>query len=73
MTAVESIAAALAAARDVAVVSHIIPDGDCLGSTLALTLALRQRGRGSWPLTPTRYRRCSSFCPARKPLSRRKR
>ncbi|KYH32178.1 DHH family phosphoesterase [Neomoorella mulderi] len=44
MTAIESIAAALAASRDVAVVSHIIPDGDCLGSTLALALALRQRG-----------------------------
>ncbi|CEP66828.1 Phosphoesterase, DHHA1 [Moorella glycerini] len=44
MTAIESIAATLATARDVAVVSHIIPDGDCLGSTLALALALRQRG-----------------------------
>ncbi|WP_258360868.1 DHH family phosphoesterase [Moorella sulfitireducens] len=44
MTAIESIAATLAAAREAAVVSHIIPDGDCLGSTLALALALRQRG-----------------------------
>lgn len=44
MTAVERIAATLATAREVAVVSHIIPDGDCLGSTLALALALRQRG-----------------------------
>ncbi|MBE3571642.1 MAG: bifunctional oligoribonuclease/PAP phosphatase NrnA [Moorella humiferrea] len=44
MTEIETIAAVLATANDVAVVSHVIPDGDCLGSTLALALALRQRG-----------------------------
>lgn len=44
MSDIARIAATLATARDVAVATHIIPDGDCLGSMLALTLALRDRG-----------------------------
>ncbi|MBC7325972.1 MAG: DHH family phosphoesterase, partial [Moorella sp. (in: Bacteria)] len=44
MAVIDEVASVLASAREVAVVSHIIPDGDCLGSMLGLTLALRQRG-----------------------------
>ncbi len=44
LTAGEQIAATLLQARRVAIVSHIIPDGDCLGSMLALGLALEQCG-----------------------------
>ena len=33
------------AARRILVVSHASPDGDALGSTLALTLALREMGK----------------------------
>ncbi|GAF26796.1 exopolyphosphatase-related proteins [Moorella thermoacetica Y72] len=44
MSEIGQIAAILATAREVAVATHIIPDGDCLGSMLGLTLALRERG-----------------------------
>ena len=37
--------AALAAARRIAVVSHVAPEGDAVGTTLACVLALREWGR----------------------------
>ncbi len=41
---------ALDAARRIVVSSHVNPDGDALGSTLALTLALRKLGKDVVPL-----------------------
>lgn len=41
----ESVAAALLRAKEVAIVSHVIPDGDCLGSMLALALVLKAQGK----------------------------
>lgn len=41
----ENIANVLLEATEVAIVSHVIPDGDCLGSMLALALALREQGK----------------------------
>ncbi|QGP93268.1 Bifunctional oligoribonuclease and PAP phosphatase NrnA [Neomoorella glycerini] len=68
MTTVESIAAALAAAREVAVVSHIIPDGDCLGSTLALALALRQRGTRAVAINADPVPEMFQFLPGQKTI-----
>ena len=42
--------AALEGQQDVCVCGHLNPDGDCLGSVLALTLALRDRGYTVTPL-----------------------
>jgi hypothetical protein len=39
------VAAALGAASSVAVLAHIKPEGDAIGSTLAATLALRAAGK----------------------------
>lgn len=44
MNSLGEIAAELARAREVAIASHSLPDGDCIGSTLALARGLRQRG-----------------------------
>lgn len=44
----------LAGERTVAVCGHVNPDGDALGSVLALTLALRQAGFEVTPLLATR-------------------
>ncbi|MGI9952029.1 bifunctional oligoribonuclease/PAP phosphatase NrnA [Moorellaceae bacterium AZ2] len=44
MNSVGEIAEELARAREVAIASHGIPDGDCIGSTVALATALRRRG-----------------------------
>lgn len=41
-------------ARSVAVCGHVNPDGDCLGSALALTLGLRSLGYEVTPLLATR-------------------
>ncbi|MGI8819603.1 MAG: DHH family phosphoesterase [Chthoniobacterales bacterium] len=41
----EEISAALRAAENVVVLSHVRPDGDALGSQLALALALRELGK----------------------------
>jgi phosphoesterase RecJ-like protein len=40
-----SLAAALRSHKSFCVVGHVRPDGDCIGSQLALTLALRHHGR----------------------------
>jgi phosphoesterase RecJ-like protein len=45
--ALERAAAAIAAAPEVALACHVTPDGDALGSMLALHLALRAAGRRS--------------------------
>ena len=42
---VERIIGAIRHARKICVVGHIRPDGDCVGSQLALTLALRNEGK----------------------------
>ena len=42
---VEGIAAALADAESIGVVGHVYPDGDALGSMIALTLAARAAGK----------------------------
>lgn len=44
MNSLGEIAAELARAREVAIASHSVPDGDCIGSTIALARGLRQRG-----------------------------
>ena len=44
----------LAGAHSVAICGHVNPDGDCLGSTLALTLGLRSLGYEVTPLLATR-------------------
>lgn len=44
-TDIPSFAAALAACESFAITGHINPDGDCLGSQLALGLALRKMGK----------------------------
>ena len=41
----ETVAAALLGAKKIALCGHVSPDGDCVGSMLALALALRARGR----------------------------
>ncbi len=40
-------------ADSIVVCGHVNPDGDCLGSVLALTMALRARGRNAVPLLAT--------------------
>ncbi|NLW07383.1 MAG: bifunctional oligoribonuclease/PAP phosphatase NrnA [Clostridia bacterium] len=45
MSEVGRIVATLMQAREMAIVSHVTPDGDCLGSMLALALALKQQGK----------------------------
>ncbi|MBI3882075.1 MAG: bifunctional oligoribonuclease/PAP phosphatase NrnA [Verrucomicrobia bacterium] len=42
---IERLLAAIAGARRICVVGHIRPDGDCIGSQLGLTLALRNEGK----------------------------
>ncbi len=43
----ENVAALLREAAEVLVVSHRVPEGDALGSSLALTLGLRSMGKGA--------------------------
>ncbi len=45
----EAAAALLRAASRVLLIAHVSPDGDALGSTLALTLALRAQGKHAVP------------------------
>jgi phosphoesterase RecJ-like protein len=40
---------------DAVVVCHEAPDGDAVGSTLALTWTLREMGKTVWPLVPRPY------------------
>src|SRR5579859_4127201 len=42
---IDRILAAVAGSRTICVVGHIRPDGDCIGSQLGLTLALRNEGK----------------------------
>lgn len=44
-TTLAEIAEALKGADDIVIAGHISPDGDCLGSQLALASALRQLGK----------------------------
>jgi phosphoesterase RecJ-like protein len=51
MTAdVERAAALIADSADIVVISHERPDGDAVGSLLALTLALKEKGKNVWPV-----------------------
>ncbi|MFQ5921961.1 MAG: bifunctional oligoribonuclease/PAP phosphatase NrnA [Anaerolineales bacterium] len=51
MTAeVERAAKRIAASSGIAVISHERPDGDAVGSMLALTLALQMIGKQAWPV-----------------------
>ncbi|MDK2820563.1 MAG: bifunctional oligoribonuclease and phosphatase NrnA [Clostridia bacterium] len=45
MTDFDKIVEALAAADDITIASHVIPDGDCLGSMLALAISLEELGK----------------------------
>lgn len=49
----------VSAAQSMAVVSHVRPDGDAIGSLLALTLSLQQQGKQATPVLadglPSRY------------------
>ncbi len=60
MTPAERIADALRSRRHVLLLNHVSPDGDCLGSTLALARALWARGQqatvGSSDGVPAMYR-----------------
>lgn len=60
MTPAERIAEALRSGRHVLLLNHVSPDGDCLGSTLALARALWARGQhatvGSADGVPEMYR-----------------
>ena len=54
MNDLERVVAALQAAPSVAVVSHVGPEGDAIGSTLAAALALRDAGKvtGAYNVDP---------------------
>lgn len=56
----DRIVEAINAAQTICVVGHIRPDGDCIGSQLGLTLALRAAGKEVWcwnqDATPQKYR-----------------
>ena len=43
--AIEKILAAIAGSKTLCVTGHIRPDGDCIGSQLALALAIREQGK----------------------------
>lgn len=66
--ALRSVAEALRSARHVLVASHVDPDGDAVGSTLGLVLALERAGIGATPVlahgpaAPSTY----AFLPAAK-------
>jgi phosphoesterase RecJ-like protein len=45
---IDRILAALAEHKTFCIVGHIRPDGDCVGSQLGLTLALREQGKKVW-------------------------
>jgi phosphoesterase RecJ-like protein len=47
------VAAAMRAARSVAIGAHVDPDGDAIGSTLGLMFVLRQTGIAAVPVLPT--------------------
>ncbi len=49
-TEIERAAQALADSESVVVISHERPDGDAVGSLLALCLALQQLGKQAWPV-----------------------
>lgn len=57
---IDRILEAIRAAKTICIVGHIRPDGDCIGSQLALTLALRAEGRKvhCWneDIVPQKYR-----------------
>ncbi len=68
----EAAVALLAAAPDVALACHMRPDGDALGSMLALHLALRRRGvrtTVSWSADPFHVPAHYSFLPAQDTLT----
>jgi len=44
-SSIEQILQAIQQAETVCIVGHVLPDGDCIGSTLALGLALKQLGK----------------------------
>ena len=51
MTAeIERAAKLIADSSDIVVISHERPDGDAVGSLLALTLALKEKGKQVWPV-----------------------
>ena len=47
---VERAAKLIADSSDIVVISHERPDGDAVGSLLALTLALKEKGKKVWPV-----------------------
>jgi phosphoesterase RecJ-like protein len=57
----------LAQARSVVVVSHARPDGDALGTMLAIARSARQAGKDAWPVVadpiPGRYEFLTRHCP----------
>ena len=55
-------AAVIAAAPEVALACHVTPDGDALGSMLALHLALRAAGRRSRTSSSAPWRRGTRSC-----------
>ena len=68
----EQAVAALRGADDVALACHVGPDGDALGSMLALTLALRSLGKrttASWGSEPFQVPSQYAFLPGQEALS----
>lgn len=57
------IARVLAAADDVVVCGHASPDGDCIGSTLALVHGLRALGKQAWGLVVDPLPQAMGFLP----------
>ena len=62
--AARAVAAALRGADRIAVVGHVHPDLDSIGSVLALHLALEALGKRSWPVTPDPGPSYWAFLPA---------
>ncbi len=63
--------ALIAAADNVIVIAHERPDGDAIGSLLALNLSLQQMGKGSVPVLADGLPRSFAFLPGAKQVTRK--
>ncbi|MDN5346691.1 MAG: bifunctional oligoribonuclease and phosphatase NrnA [Clostridia bacterium] len=70
MKALQEIATELKKAKDILIGSHLNPDGDCIGSTLGLTLALRQHGCRAIPLNADPLPEMYGFLPGSQAICR---
>jgi len=63
MNSLTGVAAAIAASRHVLITGHVMPDGDSIGSVLALKLALESTGRQATAAGPDPVPRLYRFLP----------